>query len=139
MDIHQLITAAVRNYQPRYEDFRVEEWDQKSPINDTPADTVLAETPPGHDRVVLLRVVSLDITIYRYLVHPQTGQPLKTDRDVELVKRYVVTELIPQLLAGDQRIRTAIAATLAKRMYSGLDAEVRAEQAALGAVEESPR
>ena len=59
MDIHQLITAAVNNYRPNHGDFRVEEWDQKSPINDTPAESILAETPPGHDRVVLLRVVHM--------------------------------------------------------------------------------
>ena len=121
MDIHQLITAAVNNYRPNHGDFRVEEWDQKAPINDTPAESILAETPPVHDRVVLLRVVSLDVVIYRYLVNPQTGQPLKTDRDVELVKRHVMIELIPLLLAGDQRLRTALSAALAKRMYSALD------------------
>ena len=138
MDIHQLITAAVNNYRPNHGDFRVEEWDQKSPINDTPAESILTETPPGHDRVVLLRVVSLDVVIYRYLVNPQTGEPLKTDRDVELVKRYVMIELIPLLLAGDQRLRTALSATLAKRMYSAIDAETPPAIALRAGIQDPP-
>ena len=123
MDIHSLISASVRNYQPRFEELLVEEWDRESPINDTPAAEILAALPDGHERAVLLRVGALDITIYRQHVHPETGAPLKTDRDVELVKAYMTAKLIPRLLADDMQIKNAISAALAKRMFAGIEAE----------------
>lgn len=123
MDIHSLISASVRNYQPRFEELLVEEWDRESPINDTPAAEILAALPDGHERAVLLRVGPLDITIYRQHVHPETGAPLKTDRDIELVKAYMMTKLIQRLLADDMQIKNAISAALAKRMFAGIEAE----------------
>lgn len=132
MDINNVIAAAVKRYQPRREHFLVEEWDRESPINDTSAAEILAANPPGFERTVLLKVGPLDITIYRQNVNPETRAPLQSDRDVERVKGYMAAVLIPRLLADENLIKNAVAAALARRMYTGLEAELRAEEAALG-------
>lgn len=130
MDIQNLIASAVDRYQLKREHLIVAEWDRESPINDTPAAAILAAAPEG--RTVLLRVGPLDIVIYRQNVDPKSGQALTCDRDVERVKAWMLAELIPRLMANETQLRNAVEAALAKRMYSGLVAEARAEQAALG-------
>ena len=123
MQISNIIAAAIQNYTPERNHFEVIEWDRVSPINDVPAAEILASMDPPDARTILLRVIPLDVVLYRQNVHPRTNTPILTDVDAAWVRAWAEAELVPALLADPGKFKNGLHAALGKRLMQGLEAE----------------
>lgn len=126
-----LIHAATQRFELTPEGVQIAEWDRVTPINDVSPERVI-ESLSSQDtgrcpeaRVVVLRVLQLDVVLYVQATHPVTNAPLASDADVEWTVEYLRTVRLPALLANPTELQRSLVAALTKRVAEGVEQERR--------------
>lgn len=129
MNIANLIEAATRNFVLTREAVEIAEWDRTSPINDVPAAKVIESLaapdagPCPWARVVVLRVLPLDVVLFVQCSHPATNRALQTDEDVARTIAYLREKKLPELLERPAQLQQVLAGALSKRIMQGVEEE----------------
>jgi len=126
-----LIHAATQRFVLTPEGAEVVEWDRTTPVNDV-APKLVIESLSSPDtgrcpeaRVVIMRVLALDVVLYVQATHPVTNAPLHSDADVAWTIDYLRTVRLPALIANPAELQRGLAGALTKRIMEGVEQERR--------------
>jgi len=126
-----LIHAATQRFILTPEGAEVIEWDRQTPINDVSPERViesLSSPDTGHcpeARVVIMRVLQLDVVLFVQPTHPVTNAPLASDADVAWTIDYLRAVRLPALIANPPELQRSLAGALTKRIMEGVEQERR--------------